>query len=639
MFIGKGIKALIAKEVREKIYGFLCFILVISGSKILFEHMGAEQLTKGYVSYMQVHLAAYCIVPMYALYLGISTFSYEKDKGTIAYLSSLPMKKSTLWMVKTFVGLLFCLGAIAVLPFIINDSTSFLPDGSLFHLLTKSTVAIVPAFLYIFATFSVGLLASVFCNTIGKAISVGVTGALALTGIIAALALLEPLSFVLFSFFVGGLAMSFYISPTRAVQSDRTINKRFALSSITFLAVVYLALFGWNQVHRFYPGNMSINSLSTSSIGPVLSVSAESLYSYGPVRPYVVTNESLEWYKDLRNHDFFTTSPDKKHVVLLDKSNHWGFYNNAEQLVIYGANGKSLFRGTKGFYTSPCWSRDGKKLAYLHKDERAFAFGERKYWNVNVLDLESMTSKKIHFTDHDFSEQPKLIGWRHEGTELLLSSSESLIVEVDKKAGDLVPNTILSINLEGEVTKTWDTFIKSGDINIRGNSGDGTYYMRSDVFDERSIISWCDGESKTIGKLTRGWSIESISRDGRWLAVSYADDSGYDRENGGPVPYNYYDDMKLKRSVSIIDLESLKSTTGNWSRQLTSEELNTNTIESYTGILPWLHRKVRDFRTHWDENEKAFIYFVPEGENQTILKYYYPESKERKTILTVEGEL
>jgi len=121
--VNKGTKALFLKELKEHIYGFVCFLAILAGTKFFIQFAAQDALSKGHYPNLNVNIACYFVVPFYTLYLGVSTFAYEKDKGTIVYLSSLPVSKSTLWMVKALAAFVYCVGAIVVLPFVINNSS------------------------------------------------------------------------------------------------------------------------------------------------------------------------------------------------------------------------------------------------------------------------------------------------------------------------------------------------------------------------------------------------------------------------------------------------------------------------------------------------------------------------------------
>ena len=97
--------------------------------------------------------------------------------------------------------------------------------------------------------------------------------------------------------------------------------------------------------------------------------------------------------------------------------------------------------------------------------------------------------------------------------------------------------------------------------------------------------------------------------------------------------------MIKHQTVNIVSIKSLPFDFKTESEDKVKERIMKESLISFSSTYSRKNKIVSSSNWLWSEKEQAFLFFLPEKNGGTSFTYYYPKTKEQKTILTVEDVL
>jgi ABC-type transport system involved in multi-copper enzyme maturation permease subunit len=598
--MNKGIIQLIKKEFKEKLPAFIVFLAVVVATRMVSQYASSESLELGRLSYFQANVL--CVWPLFFLtfYLGISTFINEKTSSTMTYLMTLPVTKLQVYLIKLFTGLTYSFAALAILPAFVNDSAGIGWDDSTTYIL--SDIALLsPALLFTIAPFATGLIGSVACESFQK--GTVVSGLLFITPLIlfARYELMEASNFLLVTGISFFLISGHLLSSTRQSIAKREIIKRFCTMSLAYCSLTYIGLHGWNIAQQMMPATYNGASLQMVGDTAVLGFDAEAPLLYKRrVFQMMVDGNSLKPLFSKRNHLYISASPDKKYMLLEDARNHWGFYTRNGDIVIYTENGEMVHQFSE-YASKPIWSPDSKRIAYVlgRKENEIRDRRSMDKWEIRVLDMDGKNTL-IGTVESGWNAYTPTVFWsRDEGTLVVDAHDNACMVTASSKL-DFEPTKNIQIQSDGSMTLT-----------------------EEDLGDESLPF-------QNACKLPGGGFFEQFSDDGKWAVVSSYD---YDeKEESYRKTSKFREDTRvMTRNMYIVEADKLPG-----KNQVASKEAIYGTkMDSFGLTRNYSANMLMMTKSVWNQKERAFIYIAPDAEGNSVLKYYYPETKTAKTVLKV----
>lgn len=605
------IRALIWKEYRELRWTLFGYVSMVFLFKLGLNLLQYERIESGTGSYWSNSVLLMFSVPLFALFIGASTFAHEEGNKTLAFLLTKPISRSSLFILKTLVSLAFMIVGVTLISFAMNDQFGLGWDQMtgfvIAHHLDKCAYVLL-------LSFGMGILGSQFSK--GSVIASVVGGVIGLISLFLSVYLdaLEPIRFVLLILVVGSIAIAAATVPGREVPNLTTKIKRAGRAGAILLAVLYASLHCWNAWMSSQTGSYIFRDFVESPKG-VTIVAYNNQRDTSRYRTFVKHGDVLARWENRDNVVVHSYSPKDGNTLALDHTSHWGTRRTVGAIPnLYNNKGEKICSGPKGRFFDAAWSQSGKKVAVEIRYHEHF-FGKQHFKTL----VGDTVKKQFHLVSNPLPDYYfELLGWKDE--EHLLGMCDSRGKDKDEE------NTIIEINLEGKETARYKPFQEKDKPYLVGRMKNGSFLFRvKEDDDKRKYVSWApNSKLKTLSTIDTDWYVSAISDCGRWLQIVSRDVEDIETKGRRKAFEEMIRRWKVEKKVAIVDLSKIDPNI-----VFTPKEETIVAKESFD----WSYNSYESLTSFWSRHHQGFLFVIGTTPKKRKLVCLNPKTNVVKTII------